>query len=97
MKNLADFKKVLTSCLNHKIEIKSKVVSKQGETIKENDFTTVGHIQTNAFAMNRNGTLSWCEYGKAKDWTFKGATAEKQFMDGGKLVFEIKNPEFFGL
>jgi len=96
MKNLTDFKKVLQSCLIHKLEIKSKVVNKNGEIVKEQDFAPVGHLQSNSFALLRNGVLSWVEYGKASQWNFSGEIS-KTFMDGGKLIFELKNPDFFGL
>lgn len=97
MKNLSDFKKVLQSCMVHKIGIRSKVINRNGETVKENPFAPVGHIQSNSFALLRDGKLSWAEYGKSKDWTFEGGTAKKIFMDGGHIVFELQTPEFFGL
>lgn len=97
MKNLTDFKKVLNSCLVHKLEIKSKAINKNGEIVKENDFAPVGHIQSNSFAMMRNNVLSWCEYGKASQWKFEGKQATKTLLDGGRLVFEIKDADFFGL
>jgi hypothetical protein len=97
MKNLTDFKKVLESCKTHSLELKSTVFNRNGELVKENDFAPVKHTQSNAFALERDGKLSWAEYGKAKEWEFSGKTATRNFSFGGKIIFELKSPEFFGL
>jgi hypothetical protein len=97
MKNLSEFKKVLQSCLTHKLEICSKVTDRNGNVIKEQPFAPVAHIQSNSFALDRGGKLSWLEFRKASQWTFNGATATQNFMDGGKIELTLKTPEFFGL
>jgi hypothetical protein len=97
MKNLSEFKKVLTSCITHNLCLRSKITNKHGEVIKENDFAPVKHIQSNSFALERNGQLSWVEFGKASQWEFKNSFAYYNFPNGGQAIFELQNPEFFGL
>lgn len=97
MKSLADFKRVIQSCIVNSIMLKSTVFDKNGAVIRENDFTTVNHIQSNSFSLNRNGKQSWMEFGKASEWSFIGGNSTRQFGDGGKIIFELSNPEFFGL
>lgn len=96
MKTLTDFKRALQSCKTNGIQIKSTVVNPKGEVIKSNDFAPVCHIQTNSFALLRNNTRSWAEFGKASQWQFdKGA--KQSFQNGGYIYFEFDCPSFFGL
>jgi len=95
MKNLADFKRNLQSAKENGILLKSELSNKQNEIVKINPFTTVGHIQSNAFALNRNNSLSWAEYGKASEWSFESNKAVRTFKDGGKITFEFSDNQFF--
>jgi len=74
MKNLADFKRFLTSNIgNEKILLSSKVISnKTGETIKENSPAPIKLVQSNSFAVQRGDKTSWMEFGSAKYWSFYG-------------------------
>lgn len=94
--NLSAFKKILESAKNHSQMIKSTVINKNGEIVKLNDFAPVCHTQSNSFALLRNNTFSWLEYGKASEWEFENSNAIKNFKDGGKIVLEFKDPSFFG-
>jgi hypothetical protein len=72
MKNLAEFKKFLASNVgNEQVKISSKVIKNvTGETVKENEPATIGLVQSNSFALNRGGKLSFMEFRKASEWTF---------------------------
>lgn len=74
MKNLADFKRFLTSNIgNDQILLSSKVISNgTGEIIKENSPAPINLVQSNSFAVKRGDKTSWMEFGKAKYWSFYG-------------------------
>tara|TARA_R110000868_G_scaffold96843_3_gene266308 strand:- start:1231 stop:1521 length:291 start_codon:yes stop_codon:yes gene_type:complete len=96
MKTLADFKKVIQSCITHQLRMKSTVKDKDGKIIRENSFAPVVHLQSNSFALERNGVKSWAEFHKASAWSFDKGTATRQMLDG-TLTFELELPEFLGL
>lgn len=91
---LSDFKRFIESAKVHGMELKSTVVNKDGQIIKENNFAPVKHTQSNAFALNRDGKLSWAEYGKASDWDFTDGLLKRN-LNGGYILFQFKDPTFF--
>ena len=92
---LSDFKRFIESAKVHSMELKSTVVNKNGEVVKENTFATVTHTQSNSFALNKEGKLSWAEYGKASEWDFTDGILKRKFKDGGYILFQFKEPNFF--
>jgi len=72
MQTLADFKRFLEANKgNEKVKLSSTIRSNaNGQPIKENTPAPVEIVQTNSFAVKRGATLSWMEFGKAKEWTF---------------------------
>jgi hypothetical protein len=82
IKTLADFKRLLTNNVyNPSFKLSSKIVlNGTGEVIRENAPAQVAHIQSNQFAVDRNGNLSWMEFGKAGNWLFDGNTAKHNVM-----------------
>lgn len=92
---LSDFKRFIESAKVHSLELKSKVVNKYGEVVKENSFAVVAHTQSNSFALNREGKLSWAEYGKASEWDFNDGIIRRNLNDGGYIIFEFRDPTFF--
>ena len=95
---LSDFKKMLNSAIVHKMRMKTTVINKNGEIVKENDFAPVHRTQTNAFTLLRNDQESWLEYGKASDWDFNNSKGIiKNFGDGGKIILNFEDNTFFGL
>ncbi len=101
MKNkttFADFKKMLNSAIVHKMKMKTTVVNKNGEIVRENDFAPVHRTQSNAFTLLRNEKESWIEYGKASEWDFTNSTGIiKSMGDGGKMILNFEDNTFFGL
>lgn len=92
---LSDFKRFIESAKIHSMELKSIVANKNGEVIKENPFAVVAHTQSNAFALDREGKLSWAEYGKASEWDFSDGIIKRNFSNGGYILFQFKDPTFF--
>jgi hypothetical protein len=86
MKNLADFKRKLQT---KGILVKSQVIDSKGNTVNAQPFAPLGHIQSNAFTVMRDGRKIWCEFGKASDWTFTDKTAIKHGKLGGRLELEF--------
>jgi hypothetical protein len=93
--NLSAFRKVLVSAKLHSQMLSSTIVDKDGNVRRINDFAPVSIVQSNCFALKRNGQDSYVELGKASDWEFKDSKAIKNFADG-KMILEFKDPSFFG-
>ena len=99
--NLNQFKEFVKANLNNpNIKLSSKVVKNgTGEVIRENPPAVIAHVQTNSFAVDRNGNLSWMEFGKAKDWLFSGDTAKHNTMGSNPnfchLIFTIHKKETY--
>jgi hypothetical protein len=84
MTNLAELKRFLAANINNpKILLSSKVYN-QGKLIRENEPATIGHVQSNSFALNRNGNLSWFEYGKASELLINENSFKNKY-----ITFEI--------
>lgn len=75
IKTLADFKRFISANLNNpNILLSSKVINNgTGEIVKDNPPAMINHVQTNAFGVSRNNTISWMEFGKAANWVFYGS------------------------
>lgn len=89
MRNLADFKKMIQIAINEKRQIKTSNYNNKGELTSERPFTTVCHLQSNAFTLLRDGKQSWIFFGKASEWTFNGSLIATQSDVFGKYVIEI--------
>ncbi len=96
MKNLAEFKRMLT--IGTFIKVTHYKWDEQGNpTAEEKNARPVNVIQSNCFALatDYRGTIrgSYCEFGKASNWVFHENTATKYYNDRPALKFEFMLPE----
>lgn len=90
MRNLADFKRMIQVAIDEKRQIKTSNYNEKGELTSEKPFTTVCHLQSNAFTLLRDGKESWVFFEKASDWEFNGSLIATQKNPwGGKFAVEI--------
>lgn len=89
MRNLADFKRMIQIAIDEKRQIKTSNYNSKGELTSEKPFTTVCHLQSNAFTLLRDEKQSWIFFGKASEWTFDGSLTAIQSDVFGKHMIEI--------
>jgi hypothetical protein len=94
---LTRFKQMIQSCKINGIKIATKVVNKNNEVIKENEFAPVNIIQSNAFTLLRNGKNSYLNFAKSSEYNFEAYPIEQHFKDGGKILIEFSDRTFFGI
>lgn len=96
---LAGFKKMLQSAMTNGIYVKSCLLDPDGDIAQERDFAPVGHIQSNSFALQREGKLFWVEFNKSENWEFDlpNGIATKKHGEQKTITFQFSDPAFFGV
>ena len=87
MKTLADLKKKVTQGVTDKtILVKTNVMFQNQTHLEPKPYTTVEHVQSNSFSLNREGKKSWVEFGKASQYEFTELTAKLNYPKGGYML-----------
>lgn len=95
---LAGFKQMLAIAKANGIFLHSTITNPAGEIVRQSTPAPVGILQSNSFALEREGKMYWCEFGKASDWQFdlaKGTASKKIGSD--TLTYIFSDPAFFGI
>lgn len=95
---LSGFKQLLESAQVNGCYMKITILDRCGNVLRENEPAPVGKVQSNCFALDRNGQLSYVEFGKASNWEFNLHHGKATKLNpNGNMIIEFKEPSFFGL
>jgi hypothetical protein len=95
---LAGFKFILQSAMVNGIYFSTKVTNDKGEIVRETQPSPVGIVQSNSFALNRNGQMVWTEFGKASQWEFDLSNGKAiKLLGKDRLIYQFNEPGFFDI
>lgn len=89
--NLTQFKRDVIQAKAKGVEIKTTLITAEGEVIDDTPYGSVEVTQQTKFAINLSQRLKWIEFGTAKEWTFEYCKARRNFIDGSQLVVSFNS------